>query len=338
MVELRCPETGQPLHRVTYLEAEHLAGPLHQRPGSPFSNSQSVLIREDHTAAYPVSDVPVLLVPEALTPQALPPNLTDPLWAEAYDEMSFYNSAACEDDISLQAERFLATAAASPFPGRPWADAPYDFPAQLDAYRHLDPVRGTVVAQLGGKGLHAIKLLLAGASEAWLVTPMIGEALYACRLASTLDLADRFNAVVAIAEQLPFADSVFDRIYSGGSVHHMECSSAAKEILRTLTLGGRFAAVDPWRTPLHTIGTALVGQREKGVHCHPLTAERLRPFKEAFPECTIEPHGPLLRYVALGLQACHIPVRYSDRLAALDDAVPAMRRLGGSVALLAAKR
>jgi len=324
---------------VSYVEAEHLVGPLHQRKGSPFSTPSSVLIRQDHTAAYPIKDLPILLAPEILTPKEFHHDLADPRWAEAYDEMSFYNSAADEDDFARQAEQILATASSSTFPGREWADAPYDFPAQLDAYRHLDPVQGAIIAQLGGKGLHAMKLLLAGAREGWLITPMIGEGLYACRLASKLHLADRFNAVVAVAEQLPFEDSVFDRIYSGGSVHHMDCATAATEIARTLTTGGRFAAVDPWKTCLHTFGTALLGQREKGeVHCHPLTAERLRPFKEAFGECNVKQHGPLLRYIALGLQAGHVRIKYSDGLAALDDAMPAMRRFGGSLALLAVKR
>jgi len=54
-------------------------------------------------------------------------------------------------------------------------DAVYDCGGQWDAYNHLAPIRGKRVLQVGGKGIHAIKFILAGVKEAWLLSPMIGE-------------------------------------------------------------------------------------------------------------------------------------------------------------------
>jgi ubiquinone/menaquinone biosynthesis C-methylase UbiE len=43
------------------------------------------------------------------------------------------------------------------------------------------------------------------------------------------------------AAALPFADCVFDYVYSHGVIHHMDCpQDAAREILRVLKPGGRF--------------------------------------------------------------------------------------------------
>lgn len=63
---------------------------------------------------------------------------------------------------------------------------------------------GARVAQVGGNGIHAVKLLLGGASAAWLVTPMIEEALFGVALAEASGVAERFRAVMAVAEEMPF--------------------------------------------------------------------------------------------------------------------------------------
>jgi SAM-dependent methyltransferase len=55
-------------------------------------------------------------------------------------------------------------------------------------------------------------------------------------LRSSLDVAD--------AENLPFADSSFDIVYSWGVIHHSpDTPKAAREIMRVLKPGGRFAVM-----------------------------------------------------------------------------------------------
>jgi hypothetical protein len=51
-----------------------------------------------------------------------------------------------------------------------------DLQSEWDCYRHIAPVKGQRVLQLGGSGKAVQALLLAGAAEALLLTPMLGEA------------------------------------------------------------------------------------------------------------------------------------------------------------------
>ena len=57
--------------------------------------------------------------------------------------------------------------------------------------------------------------------------------------------------LVGNAEALPFADSSFDVVYSWGVIHHSpDTEAAAKEILRVLRPGGRFAVMIYYRYSL----------------------------------------------------------------------------------------
>jgi hypothetical protein len=58
----------------------------------------------------------------------------------------------------------------------------------------------------------------AGASESWLLTPILGEAMFARDLAAAFGVEDKFRAVVGIAEEIPLHGSIFDRVYSGGCI------------------------------------------------------------------------------------------------------------------------
>jgi len=144
----------------------------------PGSSMPTVLLRADDGCAFPIVDgIPVLLTPEMLLPEGgSQAPTTEPQYAEAYDEMAFYNQ---------EAKNALATAhlpsahsmgkalAATPqerssFPAPPdiWLDVVYDCVSEWDAYRHLAPLAGKSVLQIGGKGTHAVKFLLAGAAQA----------------------------------------------------------------------------------------------------------------------------------------------------------------------------
>lgn len=313
-----------------------------------------VLVREDRTCAYPVvDDIPILLVPEKLVAARHGPfsvDLGDPKYAEAYEEMEFYNVVAGHEESSVEGSeetRVLRRAAelgeherrSFPQPREVWIDATYEAVAQWEAYRCLSPLVGKQALQIGGKGIHALKFLLAGASEAWTVSPMVAELRYARAVGRHLGLADRLHGVAGVAEELPFADETFDAIFVGSTMHHMVTDMAFPECARVLKPGGRFAAVEPWRAPLYGIGTKILGKREP-VHCRPLTAARCRPFLETFEHAEIAHHGTLSRYPLLALDKLGVTVRTETawRITRADDAisslVPKLREAGSSTALL----
>lgn len=359
---LACPLTGQSVGRCSLEEAERQAGePLEARPPGerpPFGCTDEVLLRADRQAAYPVVDgIPVLMGPEVLRPASLvqPFDLRAPQYAEAYEEMAYYNAVAREEAAAAGTSAVFrhviqpvldaapAERAAFPYPRAVWLDAIYDCAAQWDAYRHLAPLRGGRVLQLGGSGLHAIKFLLAGAAEGWVVTPMLGEALVAHAMAQAAGVAGRLRCVVGVAEELPFADATFDAIYSGGCVHHMVTAVALPEAARVLRAGGRFGAMDPWRAPLYAWGTRLMGKREPEVYCRPLTPERVAPLQTAFGHAEVIQHGALTRYPLLTLNKLGVSssLEMVWQLGRIDDRLSTrlgLRHLGSSVALLGTKR
>jgi len=330
---------------------------------------QDVLVRSDHGRAYyMVGGIPVLLSPEALLPGGstnhLRNGIDDLRYREAYAEMAHYNAMG---DLEAQAiERshlaealgpaLRSTAAERdcfPSPRSTWIETIYDGAAQWDAYRHIAPVRGRRVMQLGGTGIHAVKFLLAGAAEAWVCSPMMGELRSALELARLAKVDERLHCVAAVAEELPFPAAHFDLVYSGGSVHHMATMLAMPEIARVIRTGGKFAAMDPWRAPLYAIGKRLVGNRllwpdradvphEDEVECTPLTNERVRPFFAAFKEARLVQHWTFTRYALLGLNkmGLNFSPGFVWQVGSVDDFVStclALRSFGSSVALLATK-
>ncbi|MGH9223612.1 MAG: hypothetical protein ACRD2W_07445, partial [Acidimicrobiales bacterium] len=194
--------------------------------------------------------------------------------------------------------------------------------------------------QLGGKGEQAVAFLLAGASEAWVVSPMVGELAYARVLARRFGVEDRLCVAAGVAEELPLRASWLDRIW-GKSMHHTVDELSYAQCARALRSGGRMAAVEPWHALLHTVGTRVLGKREREVHCRPMTYERLGPFHRAFPDAKSVRHGPLLRYpmVALEKFGVYLDLPTTLRLARLDDRIgsllPGVRNPGSCVALLA---
>lgn len=322
----------------------------------PIGRTFKMLLRRDLECAYPViEDLPVLLAPEALVKPDVEAvvDLRDPKYAEAYEEREYYDKVAdqqlngIEDaplwrelshlrDRRFDPERF-------PHPRRAWIDAPYEPTAQWRAFRHIGPLTGKTLLQLGGKGVASIKLLFAGLKEAWLLTPMVNEALYARELARRFDVEDRIHCIIGVAEELPFPAASFDVVYSVGCAHHMVTEFAFPEVARVLRSGGKFAAIDPWRAPLHGIGTRLLGKRAP-VHCRPFTPDRLAPLAQAFGRWEVTHHGALTRYplLALGKARLWPGMGASWRITRADDALasllPSFRRTWGSaVAVLGVK-
>ncbi|MDQ6797515.1 MAG: methyltransferase domain-containing protein [Actinomycetota bacterium] len=356
---LVCPTTNRGLSLVPLAEAEaRVAGgrPLTARrrgPVPPVGPTPLVLVREDDACAYPFVDgTAILLGPERLADDHEPEigDLSDRRYAEAYQEMAFYDEVASRDEVDETARELIrATDAARqgrggetspPWPHRAWIDATFEPAAQWDAFQHLAPMADKTLAQLGGKGVQAVKFLLAGAAEAWLVTPMLGEIDFARRLARHVGVSRRFRAVVAVAEELPFPDGSLDAMYAGSTAHHMITELAFREVARVLGPGGRFAAVEPWKAPFYNLGIAVFGKRES-VGCRPMTAERAAPLGEAFEATEIVHHGALSRYPLLGLSKLGVPIGLPvvSAITRVDDAVcsviPRFRQTGSSAALLA---
>jgi uncharacterized protein YbaR (Trm112 family)/ubiquinone/menaquinone biosynthesis C-methylase UbiE len=356
---LVCPETKMKLTLHTLGEAEakmqcRLA-PL--RGTSFFEVTSQVLVREDLKAAYPVVDgIPILLIPEILGNKndQWEINMHDPKYSEAYEEMDFYNRFSIKeaeqinesDAYSIVEKIYKAKKteiASFPSPKEVWIDAIYDCAAQWDAYNHIAPIKGKRILQVGGKGIHAVKFLIGGAEEAWVISPMLGEAYFTMALAKAFNVADRIHFAVSIAEELPFQSDLFDAAYSGGCLHHFVTKLALPEIARVLIKGGRFSAADPWRAPLHAIGTRIFGKRETAVHCHPLTKERIKPLCNEFEVSQIIQHGTITRYLMLALSkfGLNSSVSLVWQINKIDDAIcsciPGMRAMGSSVVCLGAK-
>ena len=324
--------------------------------GGALNQSNVVAASHDLSEIYPViDDIPILLLPEQLSTAGSTDRedlLEDPAFAEAYSEMDYYNAVADEAviasvrdtrDFELLSSLLARRDSIESFPGPSWLDAEYDLISQRDAYRALGALDDMTVMQCGGKGLHALKFLIAGARRALLVTPMLGEARFAHALARELGLADRLTAAVGVAEYLPVATDSVNRIFSGGSAHHFYFPKAAPELHRCLTPGGRFAANDPYRAPLYAVGTKVLGKREPGVECKPIDKARVEAFSEFFEgESYIRLSGVFFRYPLLALQKAglELPHQWMQRLSDMDDRVASLtrtRRYGSSVAIIGTK-
>jgi uncharacterized protein YbaR (Trm112 family) len=364
---LVCPETKLPLELCSLEEAQQRIGHVlvprtealtaKKKTSKPFGLTSQVLLRQDLLGAYPIVDgIPILLIPEMLTPQdgQRPIDLCQLQYAESYEEMEFYNEYAINEAQQIKNSEAYNTVAPIlnlnqesmglfPHPKETWIDAIYDCAGQWGAYEYLAPILGKQVVQLGGKGSHAVKFLLAGASEAWAISPMLGEAVCARALAEEFGVADRLYCIVAVAEELPIAEGSIDSFYLGGCLHHMQTDLALPEVKRVLSDGGRFAAVEPWRAPLYALGTKILGKRETSVYCKPLTEARLEPVKQLFTNFQVVQHGTLTRYPLLALNKFGINSSLAVAWQAnqIDDAIssviPGMRGMGSSVLILCEK-
>lgn len=363
---LVCPVTKLGLSRASRADAQSAIGGT-LKPRSDLKNAkggiskaagvtETVLLREDKKCAYPIVDgIPILLAPELLVaePESISFDLTDPRYAEAYEEMEFYNDRASdvvrtlndEGAIGIMPRELGATAderASFPAPRWIWIDGTHDGAAQWDGYGFFTPLGGKRVLQIGGSGMHALKFALAGAAESWLVTPIFGEASFARQLADSAGIGERFHCAVGIAEELPLAGDSWDAVFAGGCLHHTVTSIALPEASRVLRAGGKFAAVEPWRAPLYAIGTRLLGKREDA-YCRPIDPTRIEPVHDAFSKVEIIRHGTITRYPFIAMDKLGIPIPralpwyFGKADDAVSSLIPGFRTMGSSIAILAIK-
>jgi uncharacterized protein YbaR (Trm112 family) len=372
LFELVCPLTRLPLALSSLADARQrisggralAARACRAGEAAPIGETDPLLLRADGRAAYPIIDgIPILLGPERLSDPDEPAqfDLTSSHYAEAYNETPFYDAEAAAKATQVEIGSLvglpfdglnrlgllhrLPSGDRGDFPNPPlrWLAACVDSPCEWDCFVHLAPVQGRRIGQIGGTGEVAMTLLLAGACAAVLITPMLGEARLARALARKLGVAECFRCAVGIAEELPLPDASLEIVYSGGCVHHMTTELAFPEVARVLRGGGRFAAMEPWRAPLYALGTRLFGKREANPFCRPLTPARVAPLFQAFRQARYVQHGTLTRYPLLAMQqlGARISQTTAWRVGRADDricgAIPALRRLGSGVALLATK-
>ncbi len=231
---LICPETKLPLRAMTRRDATAAMGgstliPRTNAEPAPTGVTEWLLVRSDNACAYPVVDgIPILLTPEQITPSDRPRtfDLANPKYAEAYEEMTHYNQVAKAEAAAIRnSESYhviepilrLAPDARNTFPNpkENWVDCVPDCMAQYEAYTYLSPLDDKRVLQLGGKGIHAVKSLLAGAAEAWVLTPMLGEIYCSIALAEEAGVRDRLRCVVGVAEEIPIVRRHVRRSFFG---------------------------------------------------------------------------------------------------------------------------
>lgn len=227
---------------------------------------------------------------------------------------------------------------APPYPSRKWLLGKFDSPSDWDIFQVLKDVTGQPFLQLGGSGLTAVMYAILGA-KSHLVSPLVEECAVGQELARLFGV--ELQCEVGFAEEIPYPAESFAIVYSGGCAHHFDTALAFPEIARVLKQDGIFAAVEPWRSPLHSIGTKAFGKRETEVHCRPLNDERMEPFFRYFSG-KVTHHSLITRYamLALGKLGLSIPfgaafaiMRFEDRLTP-----PFLAKFGSGVSVIGTKR
>lgn len=114
-----------------------------------------------------------------------------------------------------------------------------------EAFRHLEPLRGRTILDLGGGlGLTAMLLSQRGAHVviADISLPRLREAR---RLLHEAGYGGTVSLLQCTAEQLPFLDDSLDRQFTKSVLIHTQLPVAAGELARTLSHNGRAAFVEP---------------------------------------------------------------------------------------------
>lgn len=147
---------------------------------------------------------------------------------------AFWNRASCGEELYLQGSEAAHYAQQ--------AAARYQLEPYIAPFAGFDQTRDREVLEIGvGLGADHQRFAEAGAKLTGIdLTETAIE--HTSRRFRQLGLQSRL--MVADAENLPFTDESFDVVYSWGVIHHSpDTAKAAREILRVLRPGGRFAVM-----------------------------------------------------------------------------------------------
>lgn len=153
----------------------------------------------------------------------------------------FWDEASCGEELLLPSKDRDGYAAQS---AERYRLEPY-----IEELARFDDARGKQVLEIGvGLGADHQRFAEAGAKLHGIdLTPRAIE--HTRRRLELFGLKSDLR--VGNAEALPFADSTFDLVYSWGVIHHSpDTAKAAREILRVLKPGGRFAVMIYYRYSL----------------------------------------------------------------------------------------
>lgn len=214
-----------------------------------------------------------------------------------------------------------------PSPKKLWLDAAEGVKAQFFAYKHLLPIKGKRILQIGGHGSHAIKFLLAGAKEAIVLSPMRNELLAAKNLAKEFGVEKNLLLVQGMAEIMPFKNESIDRIYAGGVIHHTKIKYSAKEIARVLNCNGKAAFVEPTMTPQYDflINHLKFGRHlgmESGLSDQPLSNAQVKDLLKEFRSGKLSRYRALFHFPLTGIQRCfhaELSLNFIEGLEKLDE-------------------
>jgi SAM-dependent methyltransferase len=157
------------------------------------------------------------------------------------------------------------------------------------ALSRLGDVAGLPVLDYGcGHGMAAVVLARRGARvTAFDLSPAyLAEAQ---RRATANDATIEF--VQADAEDLPFADGSFARVWGNAILHHLDMRLAASELYRVLQPGGIAVFCEPWgENPLLSWARRHLPYRgkERTPDEEPLNRSHIRLLREVFPSLRLE--------------------------------------------------
>lgn len=151
-----------------------------------------------------------------------------------------------------------------------------------------------VLESMGGAhGIKGKKILDlgCGAGEAAVYFALQGAEVYACDVAEEIlaagaCLAEKFGVTVQFVETsssaLPYPDEAFDFVFGNGVLHHVELSSAAREVRRVLKPRGRAYFVEPlpYNPVIHVY--RAMADKVRSLDERPLSFRQLRGFGSVF--------------------------------------------------------
>jgi 2-polyprenyl-3-methyl-5-hydroxy-6-metoxy-1,4-benzoquinol methylase len=152
------------------------------------------------------------------------------------------------------------------------------------AFAQLGNVRGLHVLDLGcGHGMASVVLARAGARVTAIdISGGYLEEAKARAKANGLNI----NFVQANAEELPFVDALFDRVWGCAILHHLDLGRAGATLQRVLCPGGRAVFSEPWGgNPLLSFARQQLPYpgKHRTPDEMPLTLSHIQQLKAMFP-------------------------------------------------------